>query len=358
MMKTDQFLRRAILLWPALLLWAACSSSPKAPVEPPPIPIKSLIVKRSTFQAAIRLFGTVQSASVLPILAPAKGTVHFSKRFALGLIGGEAVRKGEPLFIIENQQVLEAVQQAQTRHDYSKAGLERARISFTNGWISKAQLDESEMETRLSEQTWKSAMKAAQDLTVLAGESGKLVVDKQIANGSEVADGAEIASIVDLEKLTAEGYVSRDVQGKIKPGLSVVFKDASGIRSIGKGVVREVSAVLGSGGSARVVCQIAEGAESLVVGDQVQMEVQAEKRDGVVSIPDEALVPVTGGYAVYVLESQWSQQYSAARRDVQIGGRDGSMTEIIEGLREGERIATSGQRFLYPGAIAQEAKTR
>ena len=64
----------------------------------------------------------------------------------------------------------------------------------------------------------------------------------------------------------------------------------------------------------------------------------ASQRDGVISVPKEALTEDQGAYFVYlqVDEDGYKMQ------EVKTGASDGKRTEIISGLNEGDRLVTHG----------------
>ena len=72
-------------------------------------------------------------------------------------------------------------------------------------------------------------------------------------------------------------------------------------------------------------------------------------------MPLEALTLFSGGHAVFVLEPA-GRTFEARRVMVQLGHRNDEQVEIVDGLREGDRIAVAGVSQLTDGALVAESK--
>jgi multidrug efflux pump subunit AcrA (membrane-fusion protein) len=74
------------------------------------------------------------------------------------------------------------------------------------------------------------------------------------------------------------------------------------------------------------------------------------KQEKKLIVPIEALIETQGNYALIVqLEGEL---YS--KRDVKIGASDGQMVEILDGLKAGEVIVTTGAYRVYLASMASD----
>jgi membrane fusion protein (multidrug efflux system) len=76
-----------------------------------------------------------------------------------------------------------------------------------------------------------------------------------------------------------------------------------------------------------------------------------EKRTGKPLVPEESLVPLRGGYIVFVVEDG-----VAHRREVEVGLRELGRAEIVEGLEPGEKIVRLGHMRLSDGTPVEPMK--
>lgn len=83
-----------------------------------------------------------------------------------------------------------------------------------------------------------------------------------------------------------------------------------------------------------------------IAADGAQLSVQVPDRsaEAVVTIPKDGLLPVDGGYVVYVAE-----QGKAVRRSVEIGGTSKGRVIILSGISDKEQIIVKGNEGLSDG---------
>ena len=72
-----------------------------------------------------------------------------------------------------------------------------------------------------------------------------------------------------------------------------------------------------------------------------RVDIIVDKRIGVLAVPVEAIMGVTGGRYLFTVVGK-----KAVRNDVTVGIDDGKMIEIIEGVKENAVVVTAGQSKL------------
>jgi membrane fusion protein, multidrug efflux system len=336
-------------------LITGCADKPEERDEPTPIPVHIYVVKRGDFQETMTLYGRILSDKVYPLVTPASGALQLSSRFATGLRNGEQVNKDEVLFTITNETVKKTLQEANILLDYRKENLRRAQISCAEGWIAKEKCAEEEVQANLAEHAAQSAQIEYDRLNVKSPFRGYLVVQRHFENAAEVSSGTEIATVIDTTKLHVEFIAPSSISERLKSGQAIVVSSQTNdAQREGSGLINEVSPSLDSSGSAKVIASLEK--PTFVIGQAVVVKVILQKKSNTVIVPEEALIPSSGSYGVYLLQNAFDGKYRATFRPVTIGGRDNQLVEVIEGLREGDRVALSGQDSLFYDAYVQEAK--
>jgi cobalt-zinc-cadmium efflux system membrane fusion protein len=89
---------------------------------------------------------------------------------------------------------------------------------------------------------------------------------------------------------------------------------------------------------------------NLPAGAPVQVEIEAEKRDGVVVVPDAAVVREGDDTAVFV-----ASDGKAVRRAVKTGLSGSERIEIVSGVSTGDRVIVEGQTGLPDGAAIKDS---
>jgi RND family efflux transporter MFP subunit len=93
------------------------------------------------------------------------------------------------------------------------------------------------------------------------------------------------------------------------------------------------------------VVLIPEKQDGLVPGETVSLDVVTARIPDALMIPSAAIVNINGHPQVFVVDAG----KTARLRDVQTGYTDGSGTQIVKGLAEGDTVVTMGQTFLADG---------
>jgi membrane fusion protein (multidrug efflux system) len=99
---------------------------------------------------------------------------------------------------------------------------------------------------------------------------------------------------------------------------------------------------------------LADPPPTLKAGSVVDVEVVTAVKDGVFRLPASAVRKTNFGASVYVLndaEAGAAAPYRAARKEVTVGGVDGSDILVVGGLEAGERVAAIGAFKLQDGLL-------
>ena len=88
---------------------------------------------------------------------------------------------------------------------------------------------------------------------------------------------------------------------------------------------------------------------SLRDGQFVRSRVIWERKSGV-SIPTTAITRMAGKEFVYVAQQQGQSQLIARQKPVKLGEIQGNRYNVVDGLKPGEKVVTSGLQSLADGA--------
>jgi len=338
-----------------VLALGACAQAPAAvPEEAPASPVRLETVKRESFQPELTVLATVQPGGTAEVTVPAGGRLSYPARFSTGLVSGVEVRAGEVLAHVSLQDAEAALSEARLRVQAAESELARHQRAFDAGVEAAATLATYKSEAALAH----SRLTAAQDrlgrLDLRAPLSGRLIVDRRIAPGSEVAAGAVLGRIAAGGALRVEGRAAAADRDRLHPGLTVRFAmsggsgGSPGTTAMGAGVVREVAPVVDAGGTVALVAEVTDPTGLPAPGEGVELRVALDRHEQAVTVPEEALVVVDSGSALFVAE-RWRDGYIAKRRPVTTGARGNGRVEIVRGLAPGDKVIVGGAALLTSG---------
>lgn len=346
---------RLALALAALAAAAACHKSPPEDVATTaPVPVEVEAAHLGTITAYVRVTGTIEPAPGADwiVTAPEKARVA-EIRYA----AGDYVRQGAvvarfdapPLRSDLATRSSEAAQ-AQARHDNARRNYDRLATLLEKGIASRKEVEDARKElldaeaaVRESGQTRAAAADLAARATPIAPISG--VVAQRWHNPGDVIDANEhVLRVVDLRRLqvTAAVPVAEAPRVIVGHAARVTIPGGEGTEIDGK-VVGAPATVDPATGTAAIRVSVSGG---FPVGTPVQIAILAEQRANALIVPAAAVVREENKTALFVVGAD----NKAHRRDVVVGLTSGDETQIVSGLREGERVVVKGQDELPDGA--------
>jgi HlyD family secretion protein len=183
---------------------------------------------------------------------------------------------------------------------------------------------------------------AAERVPVRSPITGKILKVAHECEGP-VRTGEPLLEVGDPTRLEIEVDVLSADAVKIKPGMKVLFDRWGGEQAL-EGVVRNVEPV----GFTKVSALGVEEQRVLIISDFTSPAEQWQRladgysvearfilwqNDDVLQVPASSLFRYKNGWALFVIENDL-----AKRREVTVGQQNGLMAQILDGVREGERV--------------------
>ena len=174
------------------------------------------------------------------------------------------------------------------------------------------------------------------DYEVVASMGGT-VLARPVVTGSSVSHETSLMTLADLSTVWADFAIYPQWVGRIRTGLEATIVAQSRPELSARGMIRYVGPLLEQDtrvSSARVV--VANPRGDWTPGLFVTARVAVDRTRVAVAVPDEALVRMPDGQAVFVAEGL---RFEA--RPVVAGRSDGRMTEIVKGLAAGDSVVVA-----------------
>lgn len=191
-------------------------------------------------------------------------------------------------------------------------------------------------------------------VTLTAPHNG--VVSEVLAReGQAVAAGTPLFRINGTETVWLEAAVPQAEAGGLAPGMQVTARVTAVPGQVFRGVIETVIPQIESGSrtqQTRIVLNNPDGL--LAPGMFAEVQLQPAAGANVPLVPSEALI-ATGVDSRLIVQGK-SGQFRPVR--VRTGRSDGDRTEILEGLKGGERVVVSGQFLIDSEASLSGALER
>jgi HlyD family secretion protein len=180
-----------------------------------------------------------------------------------------------------------------------------------------------------------TALDTQQALTVRSPVAGTVTALTSVP-GAPVDAATPIATVSDLDRLAVEVNLSEFDVARVRPGLEAeVSIDALGGESVTGEVLFASATGVESNGIVTFPVQVRlPGAEGLKPGMNVSVSIVVAQKSNVLQVPLEAVNQEGDEPIVTVLDSA----DEPAPRVVELGLENAKNVEIVNGLREGERV--------------------
>ena len=253
------------------------------------------------------------------------------------------------------------------------AALERARYDLTAakklfdaGTISNQQYDVYQKTVDQAEARYQASLenvrnlegiieekRAALDLTkkqladsdMISPLSG-VVKEKTASRGEYLQPGKPVVTIVQINPLRLRLEVPETFAASIAKGQVVTLKVDSFADREFKGVIKRINPSMDEKSrSLMAEAEVANPNALLRPGMFARSQIVSNSKTIALMVPEKAVVSLAGVTKIFILEGS-----VAVERIVKLGARDGSLVEILEGIKPGERVITSNAEQLHDGS--------
>ena len=357
----------------SVAILAACGGG-QAPAPPPePVAVVTLVVHPREVPMVREFVGQTESSQQVEIRARVDGFLE--KR---AYTEGTKVRAGQVLFLMDRKPFEASLRSAtaelelqQARLTTARAALARVRPLVEDNALAAKDLDDAVG----SEQAAAAAVAAAQAKVVNARLNlGYTTITSPVSGLSsfaKVQDGAYINSqnslltyVARLDPMRVNFSLSENdtlqlradmAGGRVKPSpdgrypIDVVMADGSVFPQQGR-ITFTDAAFSQSTGTFLVRADLPNPKGQLLPGQFVRVKVHGFTRPAAILVPQAAVQEGARGSFVWIV----GPDGKVAQRAVRAGPWQGDDWVIEEGLKDGERVVTSGVMKLAPGVPVKE----
>lgn len=298
----------------------------------------------TTFAEVIEVTGQVLPAtgSEATVTATMAGIVKYASN---ALTEGCAVGNGKTLFVINGKPMADGnpAAVAQSELAAAKSAYERAQKLAAEHIIAQRELEDARQRYQAAAATAQSLGNGAQSRGISAPIGG-YIKDLLVKPGDYVAAGQPLATITQNQHLQLRADVPeryyRFLADITSANFRLTYQESAqvvALSTLGGRLVSKSKSTATNGNFVPVIFEF-NNRGNIVAGSMAQIYLQGKQRQGVLAVPTEALTEAQGLYFVYVQEHADSYR----RQEVKIGATDGLRTEIVSGVKAGDKVVTHG----------------
>ena len=257
---------------------------------------------------------------------------------------GDAVRKGDILFELQDSVQLAEKNAAMASYDLSKKNFTRTKELFAKKVISGKEYDDAEAKMKADEANYNLAV-AKYEKTKIAAPFDGIIGISYVTNGQYVQVGTSLTSLQDNKKLEVSFYLSEKYLSKISKGEDVIMLVDSYPKEKFTGKITAIDQYVDAktrNFSAKASFDNSEN--KLRAGSYAKLKLALNKSEKIM-VPENGLLKIEQGDFVYLMVDD-----KAKITKVTPASRVGLNVEIVEGIKAGDKVIVSGLIKLRDGA--------
>ena len=323
-----------------------------ASFQPPPDAVTSVVVQQAQWPSSLSVIGTMEAVQGVMVSADLPGTVA-----RINFDSGKPVREGDVLVELDTKQERAQLAALEAQRDLAKITYGRTQQLVNEGVISRVEYDQATAQQRSTEANVSEIRATIARKTIRAPFSGVLGIRK-VNLGQYLAGGNPIVQLQALNPIYVNVGIPQQSVTQVKVGrtLRITSEEMSG--KVFTGRVTAIDSVVDEATrNIQVQATLANPGGVLRPGMFVQVELGLGQSASVIALPASAVNYAPYGNSVFVIEDMKDpkgQPYRGVRQQfVKVQGSRGDQVAVIEGLKPGEEVVTSGVFKLRNGAKVQ-----
>ncbi len=325
----------------AVALLAGCGEAKKEEKkEETAVPVEVGKVTVGPIDAAYRGTATLEAEDEATVLSKTSGVIQ-----QILAEEGQRVSAGQVLARLETDRLKLEAARAKAEADKARENFERNTRIFERNLISKDLYDQSRFAL--------DAARAAYDITALTlreseirAPIGGIVSARYIKVGNAIQPNSQAFKITQMDTLHAHIYVpERDIHKLAPKQVATMSLDAWPEKSFNGTILRVNPVVDAATGTVKVTVAMAGNQRELKPGMFGRVEILYDRRDAATLVPKDAVLTEDAAQSVFLVADG-----KAKRRSIKVGYSDSYNYEVLEGLKSGDQVVTTGQANLKDDA--------
>ena len=317
--------------------------------RPPPESVTTIVASQQQWQSHIQAVGSVAPVQGVTLSADLPGVVD-----RIQFESGARVSAGQGLVFLDTRQERAQLASAEAKRDLARLDLDRSQKLLEREVVSQSDLDQATAEFKQSEAGVDEIKANIERKTIRAPFAGVAGI-RLINLGQYVHSGDPIVPVQAAERVYVDFAVPQQQVAALRVGATVRAAADSGASALVSGRITAINPVVDAETrNVQVQATFSNPHGRLRPGMYVTVTVDLGARDPVVSVPASAINFAPYGNSVFIVEDikgPDGKPYKGVRQQfVKVGTALGDQVAILDGVKPGQEVVTSGVFKLRTGA--------
>lgn len=313
------------------------------PVEA--LPVAVIDVEAGVWRPSIAAIGTVFASQGVDLSSEASGIVR-----EILFESNQQVEQGQVLVRLDDTVQRADLAAAETTLALERTNLARARQLGERGVTATASLETAQAAADAAEAQVARARALLEQRQIVAPFAGVIGLPR-VELGQFIQPGTVIATLQDLETMRVDFSVTEQQMSSVFIGQKLALR-VQGSDEVYEGHIVGLDPRVDPATRLLAVRGSVEAGGRLTPGQFVRITIDLDEEDGVIALPQTAVVTSLFGDYVYAVRPDDDDASLLRLRQVfvETGRRSGNLVEIRSGLEPGERVVVAGQNRLSNNA--------
>ncbi len=308
-----------------------------------PVPVEVVALKPTRVLEDLGAVGSLRANQSVLLRTEVTGRVS-----SIGFRDGQPVRRGQLLIGLDASLNEAEVAQAKAELALAQSNLKRTADLATKNFVSGSAQEQAESNVAVLQAKLQLAEARLSKMRVTAPFDGVVGI-RTVNVGDVVKDGTDIVNVEDIATLKVDFRVPERYFTQLKVGqpMEIVTDALPGARYQGR--IEAINPRLDANGrSLEVRAALTNSDGRLRPGMFARVRVILGDRPEAFMVPEEAIVPQGDSFFVFRVADGKAQ-----RVPVRLGVRRDGQVELLDNVKEGDRIVTAGVRVSRDGQLVR-----
>lgn len=321
----------------------SCNTQPQSESTELAVPVSIENVKKSSISQYINTTGTAKAIYEAALTSEVTGEYNLQTNLATGTAFklGDKVKQGQVIIRFEDEEYINglAIDAKKLNLDISKDEYEKQKSLYEKGGVTLRELRNSEVSTTNAQYDFESAEIRLAKMNIIAPFSGVIVELPYYTKGTRVTSGQPMVTLMSYDKMYIDFNLPEKNISEVKLGQEALVTNYTIVEDTLMGTVSELSPMISSETRTFSGKLLINNPDlKLRPGMFVKSDIITAKKDSVIVIPKNIILTGNRGKYVFIVE----RNSAAANRQITTGIENKDFVEVLEGLKENDRLIIKG----------------